>query len=178
MPTAGALLVIACGAAQLQLASCQGSGGWAGGPPPLPGGAPRAPPPFTVRFTVQLDAGHFESAYVAGNLGGRAAGGRGAGDAPVPAPAPAPGHEGQVFVLNQGGGDSFAIHVHPDWAPVGAARFEEMVTAHFFNDAKFFRVVPGFVVQWGLPAIPTTPANSPFRTIMDDPVVQTNTRGE
>ena len=40
--------------------------------------------------------------------------------------------------------------VHSEWAPRGAARFLELVNAEFFKGVRFFRVLPGFVAQWGL----------------------------
>jgi peptidyl-prolyl cis-trans isomerase A (cyclophilin A) len=72
---------------------------------------------------------------------------------------------------------AFALTVHPAWAPLGAARFAELVDAEFFNGARFFRVVPDFVVQWGLPASPGTAALWDNRTIQDDPVTESNLRG-
>lgn len=61
-------------------------------------------------------------------------------------------------------------------APVGADRFYNLVKAKYFDGARFFRVVPGFVVQFGLAANPalTKAWDVP---IQDDPVKQTNARG-
>ncbi len=61
-------------------------------------------------------------------------------------------------------------------APIGADRFYNLVKAKYFDGARFFRVVPGFVVQFGLAANPAMSAawNVP---IQDDPVKQTNARG-
>jgi cyclophilin family peptidyl-prolyl cis-trans isomerase len=44
----------------------------------------------------------------------------------------------------------FVVDVHRDWAPNGADRFYNLVKIGFFDEARFFRVVPGFVVQWGI----------------------------
>ncbi|MDB4962578.1 MAG: peptidyl-prolyl cis-trans isomerase cyclophilin type [Myxococcales bacterium] len=71
----------------------------------------------------------------------------------------------------------FALEVNPSWAPNGAARFRELVEAGFYNDARFFRVVRGFVVQFGINGTPATNAMWSNRTIPDDPVVRSNTRG-
>lgn len=71
----------------------------------------------------------------------------------------------------------FAIEVNPSWAPNGAARFRELVDAGFYNDARFFRVVRGFVVQFGINGTPATNSMWSSRTIPDDPVVRSNTRG-
>jgi peptidyl-prolyl cis-trans isomerase A (cyclophilin A) len=61
-------------------------------------------------------------------------------------------------------------------APTGADRFYNLAKAGFFDGARFFRVVPGFVVQFGLAADPRVNAkwNVP---IQDDPVIVSNTRG-
>ena len=71
----------------------------------------------------------------------------------------------------------FVIEVHPDWAPLGAARFRELVEAGVFDDARFFRVIQGFMVQFGIagdPKVSTRWRNSP---IEDDPTKKSNTRG-
>ncbi|HYL76211.1 MAG TPA: peptidylprolyl isomerase, partial [Bryobacteraceae bacterium] len=44
----------------------------------------------------------------------------------------------------------FVVEVHRDWAPIGADRFYELVTTGFYDEGRFFRVVPGFMVQWGI----------------------------
>lgn len=44
----------------------------------------------------------------------------------------------------------FVIEVHRDWSPHGAARFYELVKAGFYDDCRFFRAIPGFMVQWGI----------------------------
>lgn len=69
------------------------------------------------------------------------------------------------------------IEVHRSWAPLGADRFYNLVKAGFFNDAAFFRVLPGFVVQFGLngnPAVNKAWADTKFR---DDPVKESNKKG-
>src|SRR5580692_3824645 len=43
----------------------------------------------------------------------------------------------------------FVVEVHRDWAPIGADRFYNLVRYGYFTNAAFFRVVPGFVVQFG-----------------------------
>ena len=45
---------------------------------------------------------------------------------------------------------SFAVEVHPDWAPLGAARFVELVEEQFFDGVAFFRVIGGFMAQFGI----------------------------
>ena len=44
----------------------------------------------------------------------------------------------------------FVVDVTRDWAPKGADRFYEAVKAGFYNDCRFFRVVPNFMVQFGI----------------------------
>lgn len=71
----------------------------------------------------------------------------------------------------------FAIEVNPSWAPSGAARFRELLDAGFYNEARFFRVLTGFVAQFGINGTPATNSMWSSRTIPDDPVVRSNTRG-
>ena len=44
---------------------------------------------------------------------------------------------------------SFIMEAHSEWAPLGFARFKEMVEADFFNGVRFFRVIEGFMAQTG-----------------------------
>ena len=46
--------------------------------------------------------------------------------------------------------ETVVIEIKPEWAPLGAKRFEKLVESGFFNGTAFYRVVPGFVVQWGI----------------------------
>ena len=71
----------------------------------------------------------------------------------------------------------FVIEVHRAWAPLGADRFYNLVVNNFFTDAAFFRYVPGFIVQFGLPANPAIGRVWQTATIKDDPVKQTNKKG-
>jgi cyclophilin family peptidyl-prolyl cis-trans isomerase len=68
------------------------------------------------------------------------------------------------------------VEVHPDWAPRGAERFRELVEDRYYDNAAFFRVVPNFVVQFGIAAEPAKTAkwNKQFK---DDPVLRTNRAG-
>jgi peptidyl-prolyl cis-trans isomerase A (cyclophilin A) len=70
----------------------------------------------------------------------------------------------------------FEVEVHRDWAPLGADHFYALVKSGYFDGARFFRVVPNFVVQFGLAANPanTRKWDTP---IADDPVSQTNRLG-
>jgi peptidyl-prolyl cis-trans isomerase A (cyclophilin A) len=70
------------------------------------------------------------------------------------------------------------VEVHREWAPIGADHFYALVRSGFYTNASFFRVVPNFVVQVGMPADPAK-AKTPLaeKAIKDDPVKQKNTRG-
>jgi peptidyl-prolyl cis-trans isomerase A (cyclophilin A) len=69
------------------------------------------------------------------------------------------------------------VELHRDWAPVGVAHLSKLVQAGYFNGARFFRVVPNFVVQFGLAAAPAMTARYLNANLNDDPVKQHNTRG-
>jgi peptidyl-prolyl cis-trans isomerase A (cyclophilin A) len=71
----------------------------------------------------------------------------------------------------------FIVEVHRDWAPLGADRFYNLVRHGFFTNAAFFRVVPGFVVQFGLNASPAINKAWAHANLRDDPVKHGNTRG-
>lgn len=71
----------------------------------------------------------------------------------------------------------FVIEVHREWAPHGAERFIDLVESGYYDDARFHRVVPGFIVQWGLAANPSQTAEWATSFIPDDPVLESNTRG-
>lgn len=70
----------------------------------------------------------------------------------------------------------FVVEVHRDWAPLGAQRFYELVQDRFYDDCRFFRVVPGFVVQFGINGTPEKHRKW-NRRISDDKVVESNRRG-
>jgi peptidyl-prolyl cis-trans isomerase A (cyclophilin A) len=72
---------------------------------------------------------------------------------------------------------TFVVEVHRDWAPNGADRFYNLVKNGFFDNARFFRVVSGFMVQFGINADPRISAQWRQANIKDDPVVQHNQRG-
>jgi cyclophilin family peptidyl-prolyl cis-trans isomerase len=72
---------------------------------------------------------------------------------------------------------SFEIEVRREWAPHGADRFFALTAAGFFDDSRFFRVVAGFVAQFGVAGDPAVTAAWRDRTIPDDPVRRSNVRG-
>lgn len=69
------------------------------------------------------------------------------------------------------------IEVQRDWAPNGADRFYNLVKLGYFEDIAFFRVVDGFMAQFGLHGAPEV--NKAWRSarIPDDPVKESNKRG-
>lgn len=71
----------------------------------------------------------------------------------------------------------FVVHVTRAWAPLGADRFYNLVKHGFFTDAAFFRVVPGFMIQFGLNANPALNRAWQSANIKDDPVTQSNKPG-
>ena len=71
----------------------------------------------------------------------------------------------------------FDVAVQRSLAPRGADRFYNLVRAHFFDGVEFFRVVPGFVVQFGISGFPAVSTAWQQATIPDDPVKASNLRG-
>jgi peptidyl-prolyl cis-trans isomerase A (cyclophilin A) len=104
----------------------------------------------------------------------------------APAPAPAPAAAPQVtnerapdvyrvkFDTNEG---PITIEVTRAWAPNGADRFYNLVKSGYYDEARFFRVLPGFMAQFGINADPAVSAAWRRVPIQDDPVTQSNTRG-
>jgi cyclophilin family peptidyl-prolyl cis-trans isomerase len=72
---------------------------------------------------------------------------------------------------------SFVIKVTRSWAPLGADRFYNLVKNGFYNNASFFRVIPGFIVQFGISADPKVSGAWHDADIQDDPVKQSNMEG-
>ena len=69
------------------------------------------------------------------------------------------------------------VKVHPSWAPIGAARFKELVESGFYDDTRFFRVIPSFMVQFGLSGDPSVSSKWRSKPINDEPVSQSNKPG-
>ena len=72
---------------------------------------------------------------------------------------------------------NFTIFVHRDWAPRGADRLYNLVKHNYYADARFFRVVKDFMVQWGIAGDPNITRVWRNATILDDRPRQSNTRG-
>ena len=71
----------------------------------------------------------------------------------------------------------FVVEVTREWAPIGADRFYNLVKNGFYDDARFFRVIPGFMVQWGMNGNPTVTRAWDSARLQDDPVKQSNRPG-
>src|SRR5262245_34076811 len=72
---------------------------------------------------------------------------------------------------------AFVIQVTRDWAPNGADRFYNLVKQGFYDDTRFFRVISGFMVQFGINGDPKIAAPWRAARLKDDPVKQGNKRG-
>jgi peptidyl-prolyl cis-trans isomerase A (cyclophilin A) len=69
------------------------------------------------------------------------------------------------------------VEVTRAWAPLGADRFYNLAKNHYFDGVAFFRVLPGFVAQFGISPRPEIAAAWENAKISDDPVTQNNARG-
>lgn len=92
-----------------------------------------------------------------------------------PATPPAAGAVTKVaFETTKG---KIVMEVHPEWSPIGAAHFIELVNAKFYDGAPWFRVLEGFVAQCGVSADPAMNTRYMESTIQDEPVIQGNEPG-
>ncbi len=71
----------------------------------------------------------------------------------------------------------FVVEAVRAWSPNGADRFYNLVKIGFFDEIAFFRVIDGFMVQFGIHGDPDVSRVWKRATIKDDPVVESNTRG-
>jgi cyclophilin family peptidyl-prolyl cis-trans isomerase len=105
-------------------------------------------------------------------------------DTPQSTPLTAPSLEasgdepqkGTFTVKVESSAGDYTIEVHRDWAPIGAERFYQLVKAGFYDECRYFRVVPGFMVQFGLNGDPAVQRQWE-RKIQDDTVTQSNKKG-
>lgn len=72
---------------------------------------------------------------------------------------------------------TFVVEVHRDWAPLGADRFYNLAKRGFYDDARFFRVIQGFMAQFGINGDPAIMNVWRGARIQDDPVKQSNKKG-
>ena len=78
------------------------------------------------------------------------------------------------FETNKG---DFVVEVHREWSPIGADRFYNLVANGYYDDVRFFRVIAGFMAQFGIHGHPEVSAAWREQRILDDPVLRSNTRG-
>jgi peptidyl-prolyl cis-trans isomerase A (cyclophilin A) len=71
----------------------------------------------------------------------------------------------------------FVVEARREWSPRGADRFFNLVREGFFDDVRFFRVIEGFMAQFGISGEPDVAAAWRDARIADDPVAASNTRG-
>ncbi len=91
-----------------------------------------------------------------------------------PLPAEMPDVWKARFETTQG---PFVIEVRKEWAPRGAERFWKLVTSRFFDDSRFYRVRPGFIVQFGIAGDPSVQALWNTAPLADDPRRESNLAG-
>ncbi len=179
------VLVPMCCASLLALATLSGCGQESGA---APAGATTSPP----------------ATHATGTPAGNPAGGTGAAAANAPANAAAPATTAAPgatasaagrsllepkgtaltqtapetykakFVTTQG---EFVVEVHRAWAPQGADRFYNLVGNGYYDGVRFFRVVAGFMAQFGIHGDPKVAAAWRTAAIPDDPVASSNKRG-
>ena len=88
--------------------------------------------------------------------------------------APAPDSFRVAFATSAG---PFQMTAHRAWSPAGVDRFHYLVRHGFYDGTCFFRVVEGFVAQFGLAGQPAVDAVWQDRGLPDEPVRRPNERG-
>jgi len=86
----------------------------------------------------------------------------------------APDHFSFSFHTTQG---EMRFDCPQGWAPLGEQRLYELITTGFFTEVAFFRVIEGFVAQFGISGDPVTSAKWKNANLADDPVVDSNVAG-
>ena len=108
-------------------------------------------------------------------VGGQAAAGQASFKNPASLKETAPATYKAEFDTSAG---KFVVEVHRDWAPIAADRFFNMVKSGFYDDCRFFRVVPNFMVQFGMSGDTTVSRVWRDRSFADDTVTRGNARGK
>lgn len=96
---------------------------------------------------------------------------------PPPAAAPTVTAPAEFKVRFETSKGPIVMQLHRDWAPNGVDRLYQLVEDGYFSDVRFFRIVPGFIVQFGMHGDPTTNAKWRDQPLTDDQVKQSNKRG-
>jgi peptidyl-prolyl cis-trans isomerase A (cyclophilin A) len=72
----------------------------------------------------------------------------------------------------------FVVEAHHAWSPWGVDRFYYLVRHQFYDSTRFFRVLPGYIAQFGINGDPQIAASWKERLFPDDTVPhQSNSRG-
>ncbi|MFL5562470.1 MAG: peptidylprolyl isomerase [Gemmatimonadaceae bacterium] len=87
---------------------------------------------------------------------------------------PAPDSFRVAFTTSKG---SFVVQANRGWAPNGVDRFYALATTGFFDDNRFFRVLPGYIAQFGINNEKKVNEEWDKRPLPDDPRTQSNARG-
>lgn len=95
---------------------------------------------------------------------------------PGPSATPVRSPDRWRAVLTTSKGD-VVIDVTRAWAPRAADRFYELMTIGYFDGTRFFRMKPGFIVQWGIHGDTLVSAQWNDATFPDEPMRTTNARG-
>lgn len=106
-----------------------------------------------------------------------AACGQGRGNPALTTPGPdprAPDEFDVVFETNKG---AFTVRATRAWSPLGVDRFHHLASVGYFDRTKFFRVLPDFIVQWGMHGDPDVNDAWSKRTFADEPVTRPNAEG-
>lgn len=98
----------------------------------------------------------------------------GRGDAPRVVVGPAPDSFHVSFATSKG---DVRVAVYKAWSPHGADRFYQLVSEGFFDDQRFYRVIPQYIAQFGASAEPKNNDRWDDVKIPDDPRIQSNSRG-
>ena len=94
------------------------------------------------------------------------------------APARQPAHTPEVYRVNLDTSKGVVVlEITRAWAPHGADHFYELVTNRYYDGDRFYRVVPHFVVQFGIHGDPQVSQLWSSLRIPDDPVKQKNRKG-
>ncbi|MEO6527292.1 MAG: peptidylprolyl isomerase [Gemmatimonadaceae bacterium] len=87
---------------------------------------------------------------------------------------PAPDSFQVSFQTSRG---DFVVAVNRSWAPNGVDRFYQLAASHFFDDQRFFRVLSGYIAQFGASGDPKINEQWEGKKIPDDPRRESNARG-
>jgi peptidyl-prolyl cis-trans isomerase A (cyclophilin A) len=88
-----------------------------------------------------------------------------------------------LALLKQGSGESsttsgtIVLELVEEWAPIGVEHFQKLMEAKFYDQVRFFRVLPNFVAQFGISGDPAVQRQWKKQTLVDDPVLHPNERG-